>query len=90
MQHAGVDLVSTFFQGFSGAETPVPPGQPDPDDFVGWARWSGTSFSAPIVAGALAQLMLTTGITGTEAVARLIDHPSLLRLADLGTVVNVL
>jgi hypothetical protein len=86
----GVDLVSTFFQGFSGAETPVPPGQPDPDNFVGWARWSGTSFSAPIVAGALAQLMLTTGVSATEAVARLIDDPSLLRLADLGTVVNVL
>jgi hypothetical protein len=85
----GVDLVSTFFTGFAGAETPSPPGEPDPDDFVGWARWSGTSFSAPIVAGALANLMLTTGVSATQAVERLIDDPGLLRLADLGTVVNV-
>ncbi len=85
----GVDLVSTFFNVFTGAGTPQSPGDPDPDNFADWARWSGTSFSAPIVAGALARLMLTAGASATEAVERLIDDPALLRLADLGTVVNV-
>ncbi len=31
----GVDLVSTFFAGFLGAETPASPLDPDPDDFDG-------------------------------------------------------
>ncbi len=34
----------------------------DPDDFLGgFATWSGTSFSAPILAGRLAQALLDTG-----------------------------
>lgn len=76
----GVDLVSTFFDGFvDDVET---------GEFHGWARWSGTSFAAPIVAGALVQEMATQRITADEAVARVIDAPGLLRLHGLGTVVN--
>jgi Subtilase family len=86
----GVDLLSTFFEDFKGAATALDPHHPDPDDFDGWARWSGTSFSAPVVAGALAHQMLAYGLSAQEAVAKVIDGPSLLRLADLGTVVNVL
>ncbi len=86
----GVDIVSTFFQGFNGSE-PVPPGGGgDPDDFSGWARWSGTSFSAPVVAGALARRILTDGCTAEEAVSRVVDAPALMRIPNLGTVVNVI
>ncbi len=86
----GVDLVSAFFDRFEGAEGPAGPHAPDPDDFDGWAVWTGTSFSAPIVAGALAHHMRTHGVSARQAVDRVIDDPALLRLADLGTVVNVL
>ena len=83
----GVDLVSTLFR-FTGAEAAVGT-DPDPDDFDGWAVWSGSSFSAPIVAAALVNHMRTHGVSATDAVARVIDDPALLRLADLGTVINL-
>ena len=83
----GVDLVSTLFR-FTGAEEAVG-ADPDPDDFDGWAVWSGSSFSAPIVAAALVNHMRTHGVSATDAVARVIDDPALLRLADLGTVINL-
>jgi hypothetical protein len=84
----GVDLVSSFFREFHGAG-PAPAGGTDPDDFESWAVWSGTSFAAPAVVGALAREMRTLGVTPAEAVARVIDDPRLMRIADLGTVVNV-
>jgi hypothetical protein len=83
----GVDLVSTFFAGWNG-DAPLAD-ETDPDDYTGWACWSGTSFAAPIVVGALAREM-ATGASATEAVTWLIDHPALLRIPGLGTVVNVL
>jgi Subtilase family len=86
----GVDLVSTFFRQFLGAETPATPLDPDPDNFADWARWSGTSFSAPVVAGALAQHARVHQVSMADSVTQVIDNPLLLRIADLGTVVNVL
>ena len=83
----GVDVVSTFFE-FNGDEQAVGT-EPDPDNFTQWARWSGTSFSAPLVVGALAQAMVTHGITVDEAVERVIDASDLMRIPNLGTVVNV-
>jgi subtilisin family serine protease len=83
----GVDVVSTFFSGFDGYEVAAA-GQPDPDKFDGWARWSGTSFSAPIVLACLARTVYRTGCSPRQAVARLIDGPGLGALPWLGTVVN--
>jgi hypothetical protein len=83
----GVDLVSTFFAGWNGDELDA--GDGDPDDYTGWARWSGTSFAAPVLTGALARAM-ADGTSATDAVARIVDHPALLRIPGLGTVVNVL
>lgn len=83
----GVDLVSTFFTGVDGPEAESD--GYDPDEFDGCALWSGTSFSAPIVAGALAHQKVTRGISVQEAVERVIDDPALLRIPGLGTVVNV-
>jgi subtilisin family serine protease len=85
----GVDLVSCFFRHFNGSLRPLP-GSPDPDRFRGWARWSGTSFSAPIVAATLASEMNRCGCTAREAVARVIDAPGLYHVPWLGTAVNVM
>jgi hypothetical protein len=77
---AGTSVVSTFFL---DARTD------QGDQFEGWAAWSGTSFAAPHVAGALAQAMQQGGLSSREAVRRVIDAPSLLRIPAHGTVVNV-
>jgi len=81
----GVGVTSAFFK-WDGSTVPNPP--PDPEYFDGWAAWSGTSFSAPIVAASLARAMTTWGITARQAVRRVIDDPDLFRLSMLGTVVN--
>ena len=83
----GVDVVSSFFKLFDGSE--VPSGGRDIDSFESWATWSGTSFAAPAVIGALALEMRRSGCTPTEAVERLIDASWLGRIPGLGTVVNV-
>jgi hypothetical protein len=83
----GVDIISTFFTVFQGPE-PAPPGYPEPDRFEGWALWSGTSFSAPMVVAALAREM-QHGLSAQDAVTRVVDAPGLLRIPDLGTVVNL-
>jgi Subtilase family len=76
----GVDVVSTFFTEWQSTV--------DPSEKYGeWVRWSGTSFAAPAVVGALAQVMRDHP-SGKDAVARLIDDSALLRVPGLGTVVN--
>ena len=75
----GMDVVSTFFN-----DAPSCQGI---ERFHGWARWSGTSFAAPAVVGALARAMCE-GLDKTRAVKRLIDDPGLFRIPGLGAVVN--
>ncbi|MEY2522097.1 MAG: hypothetical protein QOJ66_662 [Ilumatobacteraceae bacterium] len=83
----GMDVVSSFFRSFDGAE--VPSGGRDIDRFKAWATWSGTSFAAPTVIGALVREMRASNCTPKDAVARLIDAPWLGRIPGLGTIVNV-
>ncbi len=83
----GVEVVSTFFNNFDGP-IELKGKAKDPDQFKGWAYWSGTSFAAPVVVAALSREMVRAGCNAKEAVARVIDAPGLFRLAGLGTVVN--
>ena len=82
----GIDVVSTYFTDFAEA---LPPGCAlDPRTYAGWATWSGTSFTAPKVAGVLAQEMYLTGCSAHDAWAAM-SAPERFRLPDLGVVVNV-
>jgi subtilisin family serine protease len=79
----GEDVVSSFFN-FDG---PVG-SSPTPEDFTGYATWSGTSFAAPRVAAAVAARAAARGVPAAVAAAELLDpsnHPS---MPDLGVLVD--
>ncbi len=82
----GADLVSAFFAKFNGPEPRV--NTWDPDDFHGWAAWSGTSFATPVVVAALAREMVLGSCGAAEAVKRVVYAPGELRIRCLGTVVT--
>lgn len=79
----GIDVVSTFFTEYD-EQVGDNPGR----SYRGWARWSGTSFSAPKVAAAIAQEMYLTGATAREAWKRLSNHQRY-RVPDVGVVFNI-
>jgi subtilisin family serine protease len=81
----GLEVVSRFFDGVDEELD----GLPQTADFYGWANWSGTSFAAPIVAGAIAREMGMYGLTAHEAAERVVFDERLFRLPGLGTVVNL-
>ena len=84
----GVDLTSTYFKALpKGLLSPVP--GIDASAFDGWARWSGTSFSVPVVIGALLREMALGGLDAHKAVERLLRAEHTLRIPDLGAVVNL-
>lgn len=83
----GTDLVSAFFPSFDGALEEI--NSVDPDDFEGWAQWSGTSFAAPVVIAALAREMVAGDCDAEEAEQRILRAPHLLRIPCFGTVVNL-
>jgi hypothetical protein len=78
-----VGVVSTFFNDFPEAVEGRPTRQ-----FREWARWSGTSFAAPKVAGVIAQQMYLHQVSAAEAWQR-VSSPDRFRVPDLGVVVNV-
>lgn len=61
-------------------------GREDGKDFHGYAKWSGTSFAAPVVAGRIAALMSDKGMSVRDAISELLD-PAGTRIPDLGVVV---
>jgi hypothetical protein len=65
----GEGILSTFVQGEESYEFTA-----DPDTFSAdsFARWTGTSFAAPQVAGAVARLAHERGITPRQALAELL------------------
>jgi subtilisin family serine protease len=79
----GVDVVSTFYDLSDEADY-------DGEDFNGWAMWSGTSFSAPIVAASIAWEWMCRRNVGRpgQAATWLLDRPGHYRYPWLGTVVN--
>jgi hypothetical protein len=83
----GVDLVSSFFAAFDGPDPRI--NTADPDRFAGWATWSGTSFSAPVVVAALAREMVLGSCGAAEAVRRVVQAPHVLQIRGLGGVVGV-
>jgi hypothetical protein len=83
----GVDIVSQFFMHKPQSGAPEIPLDDHDHPFLGWAKWSGTSFSAPIVVGALLQAQVLGG-TLSDAVDALINEPHLARMPGLGTIVN--
>ena len=88
----GVDMPSTFFTVRAEPAPAMPPDclQSPPVgevDFDGWALWSGTSFAAPAVAGAIAA-MIRPGTDGREAAFRLLGATGIPRRRGLGVYVN--
>ncbi len=69
----GDDHVNAFPTGTYVTEEPQsPPGQVR--EFSGLARWSGTSFSAPLVAGMVAARMSRTGVKAPRALHDLLEQ----------------
>lgn len=80
----GADVVSSFFS----FDDPTGDGH-EAEHFAGYASWSGTSFAAPRVAGAIAARAAELGVSAAKATADLLDgsvHPS---MPDLGVLVDV-
>ena len=79
-------MVSTFFTHFDDHFGDVT--LDEVNRFRGWAAWSGTSFTAPKVAAAIAHEVCDEGRTAAEAWRRLSNWQKF-RYPDLGIVFNI-
>jgi subtilisin family serine protease len=78
----GDKVVSSFFT-FDGL------GPEGNENFNGYATWSGTSFAAPRVAGAIAARIAKHGISAPHAAADLLNEGRHRSMPDLGVLVDV-
>ena len=80
----GEKVHSTFVR-FDGPAKPV--GDYDPDKFIGYAHWSGTSFAAPAVSGVIAARAAKEDIDAATAASRVLDSAGR-TVPDLGAVIG--
>lgn len=81
----GIGITSCFVS-FNGPKPKI--GGVDPDDFEGYASWSGTSFAAPAVAGAIADRMARDDVPAVVATDRVLDPAAATTLPDLGVIIR--
>ena len=81
----GEGVRSAFVQ---GEESPMVDPHPDTFERDAWALWTGTSFTAPQIAGAMARLAQEQNLSLRSAFTRLIDGQH--RIPGFGPVVRIL
>jgi subtilisin family serine protease len=80
----GENLVNAFPHG--RLDYQEPPRKGNSGDFTGLARWSGTSFATPILAGLIAVRMSRTGEGGPEAARSVIEGAQRAAIPGVGAV----